>query len=290
MGSNEDSNVIVAEVKAPAKRARRPRGTAPTMAAADVAPEPSPPQEAEIRIGCAGWALPAAVRERFPAGASNLQRYAAELDCVEINSSFYRPHRISTYARWADSVPASFRFSVKMPRTITHQLRLVQCDHLLGEFLAQVSGLGSRLGCLLVQLPPSLAFDADKARAFIRSLRSRHDGAVALEPRHVSWFGRDADALLREHRVSRVAADPAMNDAAAAPGGWPAFRYYRQHGSAIMYRSNYEGPAIAALAVRVMAEGAPGGPTWCIFDNTAAGHATSNALDLRALVARTTRG
>jgi uncharacterized protein YecE (DUF72 family) len=71
-----------------------------------------------IRIGCAGWSLPRVEQERFPAAGSHLERYASVFDAVEINSSFHRPHRPATYARWAAAVPSSFRFSVKLPKTI----------------------------------------------------------------------------------------------------------------------------------------------------------------------------
>src|SRR4051794_31096467 len=113
----------------------------------------------ELRIGCAGWSLPRAVLERFPREGSHLQRYAARLNCTEINSSFYRPHQRSTYARWCESVPEDFRFAVKLPRAITHDARLRGVAKQLDTFLGQASGLGDKLGCLLVQLPPSLAFD-----------------------------------------------------------------------------------------------------------------------------------
>ena len=113
---------------------------------------------AQIHVGCAGWSIPGDQSAAFPGPGSHLQRYAAQLPASEINSSFYRPHRLSTYARWARSVPASFRFAVKLPRTVTHERRLVDCDALLAGFLSQVAPLGERLGCLLVQLPPSLAW------------------------------------------------------------------------------------------------------------------------------------
>ena len=100
-----------------------------------------------IRIGTAGWSIPAAYRSRFPDSGSQLEKYAAELTAVEINSSFYRPHRRTTYERWADSVPAGFRFAVKLPRTITQDSKLQDCGELLDRFLAEVSGLGDKLGC-----------------------------------------------------------------------------------------------------------------------------------------------
>jgi len=113
-----------------------------------------------IYVGTAGWSIPRAQQARFPPGDSHLARYAQVFPAVEINSTFYRPHRATTFARWAACVPRAFRFSVKVPRTITHDQRLAHSAPLLEAFLEEVAPLGKRLGCLLVQLPPSLAFDA----------------------------------------------------------------------------------------------------------------------------------
>lgn len=111
-----------------------------------------------IYIGCAGWSLSSAVAAAFPAAGSHLQRYAAVLPAVEINSSFYRPHRPATYARWRDSVPENFRFAVKMPRAISHEHGLRDAEEPLDRFLAEAGMLERKLGCLLLQLPPSLQF------------------------------------------------------------------------------------------------------------------------------------
>ena len=97
--------------------------------------------------------------DAFPADGSGLERYAAIFSCAEINSSFHRVHRTSTREKWRDSVPEGFRFAVKLPKTVTHQARLVGADLLVEAFLAEAGLLGSRLGVLLVQLPPSLALD-----------------------------------------------------------------------------------------------------------------------------------
>ena len=115
---------------------------------------------------------------------------------VEINSTFYRPHRAETFARWAAIVPGTFRFSIKIPRTITHEQGLVASAPILDAFLESVAPLGSRLGCVLVQLPPSLAFDARVARNFLTLLRNRFDRGIALEPRHESWIESRTDLLL----------------------------------------------------------------------------------------------
>ncbi len=83
---------------------------------------------AGIRIGCAGWSIRSNQSTLFGEGGSQLARYATCFDCVEINSSFYRSHQRKTYARWAAEVPDDFRFSVKLPKSITHQARLRDAD------------------------------------------------------------------------------------------------------------------------------------------------------------------
>jgi uncharacterized protein YecE (DUF72 family) len=181
-------------------------------------------------------------------------------------------------------VPADFRFAVKMPRTITHDQRLVGCGEAVARFLDEAGGLGDRLGPLLVQLPGSFAFDARVVSGFFTRLRAAFAGAVACEPRHAGWFTPAADEVLRGLRVARVAADPAKLPAAAEPGGWPGLVYYRLHGSPEMYRSAYGAQRQAEIAARLRAAPARS-DVWCIFDNTMFGHATADALAVAALVA-----
>lgn len=236
----------------------------------------------QLYVGCAGWSLPRSEWPRFAAQGTHLQRYASRLNAVEINSSFYRPHRRQTYERWAQSVPATVRFSVKMPKTITHVQRLHDCEPLLDAFLSQCTGLGDALGCVLVQLPPSLFFEEDNATAFFRTLRERFAGHVVLEPRHASWLG--AEAMLIEHEVGRVAADPSPIPGGDTPGGWPGLRYWRWHGSPRIYHSDYDRSRLQALAGQVQGAAGAGGACWCIFDNTASGFALGNALTLGELL------
>ena len=234
-----------------------------------------------FRIGTAGWSIPSSYLDQVPPGGSHLERYARRLNAVEINSSFYRPHRRTTYQRWAQSVPADFRFSVKLPKAITHEAGLSDCGALLDRFADEVTGLGDKLAVLLVQLPPKSALIKRIAGRFFRDLRARIDTDVVLEPRHASWFAPDVDNWLVQRRIARVAADPARIAGADEPGGWNQLAYYRRHGSPRIYYSDYGAAALAALKRCLEDNRTHASSVWCIFDNTASGAALGNALTLQ---------
>jgi uncharacterized protein YecE (DUF72 family) len=230
-------------------------------------------------IGTAGWSIPAQYKDAFADSGTHLQRYSARLTGVEINSSFYRPHQTKTYERWAASVPRDFRFSVKLPRSITQYQRLKDCGDLLARFFEESAGLGAKLGVILVQLPPSLTYDEEVAAAFFGDLRRRTKAHIACEPRHATWFTPKADAALKNLHVARVAADPPRAAADGKPGGWQGLRYWRLHGSPKLYYSDYDARALKQLAGKLQPD------DWCIFDNTAAFAALGNALTLKDLTA-----
>lgn len=231
-------------------------------------------------IGCAGWSIPTALASRFPDGSSHLERYAQRFNGVEINSSFYRPHLPATYRRWAASVPRDFRFAVKMPRAISHEGRLLDTGAALRPFLDQVDELGLKLGCLLLQLPPSLAYAPSIALRFFDELARLHQGPVACEPRHPSWFHPAVARALRERGVARAAADPARHPRAAVPAGDARLQYYRLHGSPRIYHDAYSTAALRTIERRLQRPGQTCAQRWCVFDNTAQGHAVTNGLDL----------
>ncbi|HEV2595928.1 MAG TPA: DUF72 domain-containing protein [Sphingomicrobium sp.] len=231
------------------------------------------------KVGTAGWTIPRDVAGVFPDKGSSLERYSACLPVVEINSSFYRSHRASTWERWRHSVPASFRFSVKVPKAITHEAKLCNCSELLGTFLGETKVLGDKLAVLLVQLPPKLSLDVEHAELFFKELKARTRVKIACEPRNASWFTAEADALLREHEVARVAADPAICELGADPGGWRGLNYWRLHGSPVLYRSPYAA-RIPKIAERIANLAEKTTDAWVIFDNTASSAAMSDALAL----------
>jgi uncharacterized protein YecE (DUF72 family) len=234
-----------------------------------------------IHVGCAGWNVPGAVHESFPATGSHLVRYASVLPAVEINSSFYRSHRATTYERWRDSVPESFRFSAKVPKAITHEARLKDVDEALEKFIGEVAHLERKLGCLLVQLPPSLPFDAAIARRFFRRLRALSTADIVCEPRHKSWFTPATGDVLSGIGVGYVDADPPVGVIPEEADRTGAV-YLRMHGSPVIYHSTYLEEVIEQLRERIARAVEAGRHVWCIFDNTASGAAVPNALSLLA--------
>lgn len=216
------------------------------------------------------------------ADQSHLAYYADHFSCVEINSSFHRPHRAATYARWRDATPAQFRFSVKMPRSITHESRLRRAASEVSRFCDEIGHLQPKLAAVLVQLPPSLEFSAAMVRSFFQGVTRLRRATVACEPRHASWFSKKADEALRRMDVSRVAADPSRWQGSEVPGGAQRFAYFRWHGAPRMYYSQYSEARLAEFAARVQMVDA--GDAWCIFDNTARYAAWDDALRFIGLI------
>ena len=238
---------------------------------------------ASVFIGCAGWSISSAYAEghALPKTGSHLERYASALSMVEINSSFYHPHRPETYARWRDTTPAPFRFSVKIPKAITHERKLIGIDDILDQFIGEVTRLEEKLGCLLLQLPPKLTFDRSAAGNFFNVLRERTSVKVVCEPRHPSWFGADANELFITHGITRVIADPPIVSVEHVPPSKSDTIYIRLHGSPDMYRSPYSESYLGELGQWITQQLDAGLQVWCVFDNTAEGAALGNALYLQ---------
>ncbi|TWC78560.1 uncharacterized protein YecE (DUF72 family) [Rhizobium sp. SJZ105] len=221
-------------------------------------------------IATAGWSIPKTVAHRFPETGSGLSRYATVFNGVEINSTFYRHHRPTTFERWANSVPDDFRFAVKLPREITHERRLRGIGQVFKAFVGELAALDGKLGPLLCQLPPNLAFDVSDAEAAFDTMRQTFPGMLVLEPRHTSWATHSAQEVLQRYAIDRVLADPAPV--------WPASdfseppKYVRLHGAPRIYYSDYSAGEILSFRKRLSAE------SWCVFDNSASGAAIKNAL------------
>jgi uncharacterized protein YecE (DUF72 family) len=161
-----------------------------------------------ILVGTSGYNYPEWKGSFYPADlavAKMLPYYAARFPTVEVNYTFYRMPSEKILAGWAKQVPAGFRFTLKAPRRITHDAKLTGCEDLTAEFCRVAGTLGSQLGALLFQLPPSQKKDLPKLTAFLRTLPPR--APAAFEFRHVSWFDEDVYGLLREYGKALCVAD-----------------------------------------------------------------------------------
>lgn len=237
-------------------------------------------------VGTAAWNIPSQLRSAFPAEGTHLQRYAGVFNAVEINSSFYKPHKFQVYEKWASSVPDDFRFSVKLSQYFSHESRLQDSGEALEREIASIRGLGKKWGALLIQLPPSLKFESRAAAKFFKSVRKKCPVPVALEPRHESWSSTPALELLYENSINKVLADP---EPCRTPAKWrpqleASLRYFRLHGSPRIYRSLYSHELLQRLHTRLQASLSPSENTWVVFDNSMYGHATMNALEILKLI------
>lgn len=231
------------------------------------------------KIGCAGWSLPRAYRAP---PLSYLERYAQLLNCVEVNSSFYRHHRPQTYERWATLVPDSFRFSVKVPKAVSHS-QLFHAD-VFERFAYEVRHLGRKLGALLFQFPANLECSSRLLKTLFEALRREFPSTPAFcEPRHASWFNADVEAILRSYMLDWAVADPAAVRTAPMIFGGRPIRYYRLHGTPRIYYSSYPMPTLRTLAQQTMHR-PDEQESWIIFDNTAAGAAFENARIFQRLL------
>lgn len=240
-----------------------------------------------IYIGTSGWSISPQLASGSRPNLSGLERYAEYFNAVEINSTFYRLPRRSTIERWRNASPDDFRFAIKLPRSITHEARLVDVNDGVSAFCELCAGFESKLGPILVQLPPSFAFDMSVVAPFLQHFARVTRAQLVIEPRHPTWFVPAVDRLLTEYGVGRVAADPACCAAAALPLAGRRTAYFRWHGSPRKYFSAYLPEAVTALAaslVDVRRTGGSRGEAYCFFDNTGLGAAAVNAISLKAEV------
>jgi uncharacterized protein YecE (DUF72 family) len=268
-----------------------------------------------VRIGISGWRYAPWRGVFYPEGlphARELEYASRRLDTIEINGSFYSLQRPSSYRRWYDDTPAGFVFAVKGGRFMTHNKKLRDCEGPLANFFASGPlALAEKLGPILWQLPPQLAFDADRVATFLeplpRTLRaaaalaSAHDERLrygswldvrvdrplryALEVRHPTFADPAFVRLLRDHDVAACIADTA--------GRWPCidavtadFVYVRLHGDTRLYVSGYGRAALDRWAARIRTWRRGGRDVFVYFDNDVKVRAPFDAMNLAARFGR----
>jgi len=130
--------------------------------------------------------------------------YAERFSTTEINYTFHRIPSAKTIDNWKQLTPAKFRFALKAPQKITHFAKLRNCADTLEYFCKVISGLGERLGPVLLQLPPNFKKDADVLSSFLRELPSMR---AAFEFRHESWFDDEIFEMLKKQNIAFCIAD-----------------------------------------------------------------------------------
>jgi len=163
---------------------------------------------ARIVVGTSGYNYPEWRGTFYPEKLSTskmLAYYAERFPTVEINYTFYRIPTEKLLTGWADGTPASFSFTLKAPRRITHDSKLQRCEELTQTFCRTARSLGPKLATLLFQLPPNFKKDSDRLKAFLELLP---DGTrAAFEFRHASWFDADVFDALRARNIALCVAD-----------------------------------------------------------------------------------
>lgn len=162
-----------------------------------------------LYVGTSGWSYKDWKGNFYPphlAAREQLAFYARRYPAVEVDSSFYGAPAPSTLDHWAEVVPASFRFALKVPRDITHDRMLRDCRDDLAAFLALVGRLGRRLGPVILQLPP--AFTRSRLPDLFRLLEALPlRPGLSVEFRHASCFAPEAFEELRNRGVGLVTTD-----------------------------------------------------------------------------------
>lgn len=209
-----------------------------------------------------------------------LAHYASKLASVEVNASFYRLPTGSTLAKWAWSVPPSFRFSMKAWKAITHNRKLADVADSVSLMLDRLAALGDRLGAVLFQLPPGLTRDDGLLDDFLALLPSGTDATV--EFRHRSWFADPVFEILRRRGAAMCVFH--STDLESPFEVTADFLYLRFHGTAGRFKGSY-GPELADWAERIARAGAHKRVIYAYFNNDADGSAPGDALALQEMLA-----
>jgi uncharacterized protein YecE (DUF72 family) len=235
-----------------------------------------------IYIGTSGWNYNHWRDAFYPRGCPKskwLQYYARNFTTVEVNSTFYRQPKPETLENWRRKTPEGFLWAVKASRYITHIKRLKDTGESLERFFSAAGILKEKLGPVLFQLPPGLAFNEGVFEEFCTSLEKyRH--RCTLEVRHKSWLEEIVLAKLEKHRIAFCISDTA--------GRYPYsetvtadFIYIRLHGSRKLYASDYTDEELRTWARKILAWNRD---IYVYFDNDFGGYAPKNAARLKKIL------
>jgi uncharacterized protein YecE (DUF72 family) len=239
----------------------------------------------KIHIGTSGWSYKHWREKFYPEElkpTEYLHYYADHFQTTEINTSFYHLPKPATIAAWMQMVNARFKFCPKISRFITHIKKLNDPETTLPRFFEIFDPVQKHLGPVLLQLPPNLAFHADKATHFFDVLHTYKGYHFALEPRHESWLNEEAAAVLHKYKIAFVIAE--------SGGRWPSGElvtakdiYVRFHGPDGSYAQSYEDKVLKDWARKMTDWKEDGHLVWVFFNNDGNAYAIQNAKRLKEL-------
>jgi uncharacterized protein YecE (DUF72 family) len=234
-----------------------------------------------IFIGTSGWNYDHWKGSFYPETMPKtrwLNHYAQAFSTIEVNATFYRQMKESTFQKWRQQTPEGFLWAVKASRFITHIKKLQDVKDPVERFFRSVSPLKEKLGPVLFQLPPSLHYDESLLDEFCSFLPDKQ--RCTIEARHESWTSKESISIMKEHGIAWCISDSA--------GRYPYleavtsdFVYIRLHGSADLYASKYSDQELKKWAAKILAFGVD---TYAYFDNDYNAYAPQNALKLKELL------
>jgi uncharacterized protein YecE (DUF72 family) len=245
-------------------------------------------EHSQIRIGCSGWQYRHWREIFYPKGLAQsrwFSFYAEHFDTVEINSSFYRLPKASTFEKWRDQAPPGFCYAVKANRFITQAKKLLDCEEPMERMMDATRHLGGRLGPMLYQLPPSMGINLERLEAFLRLLPS--DVTSVFEFRNKSWYVPQTFELLDRHGVGFCVHD--MKGSATERIAVGSAAYVRFHGGAGKYWGRYSDERLLDWADWIVGQAGSGRSVWCYFNNDIHGHAIDDAQTLKSMVGQLNR-
>jgi len=180
-------------------------------------------------IGTSGWQYDSWKGRFYPRNLPKsrwLAYYAERFATVEVNNSFYRLPSEAAFERWRDATPAGFLIAPKVSRYLTHIRRLRDAEESVELFWSRAKLLGSKLGPLLFQLPPTFAADEERLASFLELLPK--GARSAFEFRHPSWETEATRSLLDAAGAALVLADrPGARVPPRVAGGWSYVRFHQ---------------------------------------------------------------
>ena len=239
-----------------------------------------------IWIGTSGWSYDHWTNVLYPEGLApshRLAHYVQRFDTVELNASFYRWPRESTFAGWRNRLPPGFRLTVKAPRGLTHAKKLYAPEVWIERIARCWHELGDKRAVLIVQLPPAMARDDARLGYFLERMPAWIP--VAVEFRHESWNDEEVFRLLEAHGAAYCVMSGANLPCllrVTAP-----FAYVRMHGPDHDHLSggSYSDDDLRWWADRIREWDSNGTDVFVYFNNDGGGNAVRNAETLKRMVA-----